>query len=178
MTKKTLSSNEEFASEQSRLAALNPAIAHFEPSLIDIVAPDQKAPESHLPQRIKYVRNDLVLSVEALSRLTKEYDLGGGGLSPTSISRYESGDALPGLREFRLIAESLDVPVAWLLYGTVEKIGQEFSDAERQLLTSLRGLIAQSKDDSQIGNPSDSHWLKKQARMEKLNRARKPPVKE
>ena len=178
MTKKTPSQSEEFAEKQDRLAALNPAQIHIGPSLIDIVAANGEPPESFLPLRIKHARTSLVLSVEGLSRLTKEYDPGGAGLSPTSISRYESGDALPGLREFRLIAEALEVPVTWLLYGSVDKPKTELSEAESLFVAALRTLIANAATDTQINNPIDAESLRMIARMEKLNRARKPVQKD
>ena len=178
MTKKKTAPTEEFANRQEVLAALPPSYAHISASLIEIVAPNSDPPESMLSRRIKHARAELLLSVEALSRLTREYDHKGDGLSPTSISRYESGDALPGLREFRLIAEALDVPVAWLLYGIIEVEKQEFSNEEKLLLFSLRSVVATAKDDAKVQNPTDADWLQKQARMEKLNRARKPMQKD
>lgn len=178
MTKKIPSISEEFADKQDRLASLNPSQIHIGPALVDMVAPNTEAPESLLPQRIRHARNSLVLSVEALSRLTKEYDSGGSGLSPTSISRYESGDALPGLREFRLIAESLEVPITWLLYGAIEKEKNQLSEAESLFVAALRTLIAQSKEDTQINNPIDAESLRMMTRMERLNKARKPLPKD
>lgn len=170
---------EDLENQQDTLAALNPSVIHIAASLVEIVALDSAPPESLLPQRIKHARTSLVLSIEALSRLTREYDHGGAGLSPTSISRYESGEALPGLREFRLIAESLDVPVEWLLYGAFEEKQKQqgFSTEERALIHSFRNFVGAMKDDAKVQNPTDTDWLHKQARMEKLNRARKPPQK-
>ncbi|MDP1966111.1 MAG: helix-turn-helix transcriptional regulator, partial [Reyranella sp.] len=114
--------------------ALPPGHVLLSVSLIDMAAAAGAAPESLLGDRIRYARADLRLSIEALSRLTKEYDQPDGGLSPTSISRYESGESLPGLREFRLIAESLDVPPGWLIYGTLEEKKPEFPDGHPKLL--------------------------------------------
>jgi transcriptional regulator with XRE-family HTH domain len=142
--------------------------------LKDMAATDGALPESRLGERIRYARNELELNIEALSRLTKEYDSSGSGLSPTSISRYESGESLPGLREFRLVREALDVPMAWLLYGTVEEAPKpEFSEAERFLLYSLRKVVADMKDDANLVSPVDTDWIREEARMEKLNRAKK-----
>ncbi len=177
MATKNQTPEEEFADRQDKLASL-PNTVSLSASLIEIVADANVAPESLLGSRVRYVRNDLMLSVEALSRLTKEYDLAGGGLSPTSISRYESGEALPGLREFRLIAESLAVPVGWLLYGTMEEKKPEFTSEDRSLLYALRTFVASARDDSKIENPIDTSWHKEQDRMAKMNRARKPPPKE
>lgn len=180
MTKKKPSPPEEFEAKQDALAALPPSIVHISVSLIEIAAPHTEPPESLLGQRIKHARKSLVLSVEALSRLTREYDQGGGGISPTSVARYESGEALPGLREFRLIAEALEVPVDWLLYGYVDAkpATHECTQEEIRLLHSLRDFVASAKDDAKIDNPTDTDWLQKKSRMEKLNRARKPAQKD
>lgn len=178
MTKKKPTTAEEFSEKQDELAALPPSIVHISATLKELPAPFHEPPESLLGKRIKHARTDLVLSVEALSRLTREYDHGGGGLSPTSISRYESGDALPGLREFRLIAESLEVPVHWLLYGQEEAEKYAYSTEEVALLYALKGFVASQKDDARIASPENNDWFRKQSRMEKLNRARKPAPKD
>ena len=144
--------------------------------LKDMSAPDGAVPESRLGERIRHARDELDLNIEALSRLTKEYDLEGVGLSPTSISRYESGASLPGLREFRLVREALDVPMAWLLYGSIEDAPKpEFSEPERIMLYALRNVIAQAGPDSSLSATYNSGWIKEEARMGKLNRAKKPP---
>jgi len=170
-------------SEQSREPKPGMNQTHFfEPSrltleevdLKDITAPPGMPPESKLGERVRYARNALTLTIEALSRLTKEDDITGSGLSPASISRYESGESLPGLREFRLLVEALDVPMGWLMYGTHVERKPEFSNEDRLVLHALKSFIAATKDDSQIGNPSDAEWLRANGRMEKLNRARKP----
>jgi len=86
---------------------LNPSSASYftteEVSLRDMTAGLNMAPESRLGDRVRYARSELKLNAEALSRLTKEYDLQGTGLSPTSIARYESGESLPGARELRIL---------------------------------------------------------------------------
>ena len=145
-----------------------------EVALKDIQAPPGAPPESKLGERIRYARNALSLTIEALSRVTKEDDSKGSGLSPASISRYESGESLPGLREFRLLVEALDVPMGWLMYGTHEERKPEFSEVDRQILYALRAFITSAKEDAKVENPSDSEWLRAFSRMEKLNRARKP----
>ena len=64
-------------------------------------------PESRLGERLRYARSQLDLNIEALSRLTEGYDANGKGVSPTSISRYESGENLPGTLELRILCDSL-----------------------------------------------------------------------
>lgn len=149
-------------------------------SLRDMWAEANGAPESRLGERVRYARNELKLNIEALSRLTKEYDSQGSGLSPTSIARYESGESLPGIREFRLLCESLELPIAWLLYGdpTEDRKGPELSEAEKHVLFGLRAMMAEKKDDFSTEVTSQMDWLndvaKAQSRNEKLARARKP----
>lgn len=170
-------------SEQSKGSNAGLHQTHFfEPSrltleevgLQDMAAPAGSPPESRLGERVKYARNTLGLTIEALSRLTKEDDAAGTGLSPASISRYESGESLPGLREFRLLVEAFDVPMGWLMYGLHVEKKPEFSEEDRLVLYALKRLIATSKEDAKIENPVDTEWLQAKARMDKLNRAKKP----
>jgi transcriptional regulator with XRE-family HTH domain len=141
---------------------------------IDMKAKDGDAPESLLGDRIRYARTNLGLKIEALSRLAKEYDVQGSGISPTSISRYESGESLPGLREFRLIAESLDVSMTWLLYGTVDQEAPGISNEDFALLVALRTFVGSMKEDAGIGMKASFDWHAAQNRMERLKRAKKP----
>lgn len=146
-------------------------------SLRDMPAEPNAAPESRLGERARYARNDLKLNIEALSRLTKEYDAQGSGLSPTSIARYESGESLPGTREFRILCETLEVPLTWLLYGdpTEDAKGPELTDGEKHVLVGLRSMMAEKKDDfSMEPTPYERDWLKAESRNAKLARARKP----
>ena len=148
-------------------------------SLRDMPAKPNMAPESLLGERTRYARNDLKLSVEALSRLTKDYDPDGTGLSPTSISRYESGESLPGIREFRILCESLDVPMTWLLYGdpTEPDDNPKLSQAERLVLMGLRMIVREGKDDFSVNMSEEmTNNFKLSSRIEKLGRARKPIV--
>ena len=146
-------------------------------SLRDMPAEPNTAPESRLGERARYARNDLKLNIEALSRLTKEYDPQGSGLSPTSIARYESGESLPGIREFRILCESLEIPLAWLLYGdpTEEKNGLELTEAEQHVLIGLRVMMAEKKDDFSLAPTEfERGRLKADIRNAKLTKARKP----
>lgn len=149
-------------------------------SLRDMWADANSPPESRLGERVRYARNELKLNIEALSRLTKEYDLQANGLSPTSIARYESGDSLPGIREFRILCESLELPISWLLYGDPTEAGKvpELSAGEKFVLAGLRSMIAEKTEDFSTKSTSEMNWLndvaKAQSRNEKLARARKP----
>lgn len=146
-------------------------------SLRPMPAAPNAPPESLLGERTRYARNDLKLKIEALSRLTKEYDSQGNGLSPTSIARYESGESLPGIREFRILCEALDVPMAWLLYGdaTDPEERTKLTMGERQLIVGMRTMMAEQRDDSAIASADGTaDYLQAQVRMNRLAKARKP----
>lgn len=148
-----------------------------EVSLRDMRAEFSMAPESRLGERVRYARNELKLNAEALSRLTKEYDLQGAGLSPTSIARYESGDSLPGAREFRILCEAFQVPASWLLYGdpTEGTKRPELTNGEKAILLGLRMMMAERKDDFSVDlNHFETERFKAQVRNGKLAKARKP----
>lgn len=148
-----------------------------EVSLRDMTAGLNMAPESRLGDRVRYARSELKLNAEALSRLTKEYDLQGTGLSPTSIARYESGESLPGARELRILCEAFQVPASWLLYGDPVdgRKNLEVSESERLVLVGLRAMMAERKDDFSVDlNHSEISRFKTQVRNEKLSKARKP----
>ena len=150
------------------------ALVYQQVTLREMAAPADAAPESVLGDRIRYARSDLKLKVEALSRLTKEYDSQGNGISPTSISRYESGESLPGLREFRLLVEALDVPMTWLLYGTEEDHKSEISDVDRMMLHALQSFVMSRREDETLGGKAQLDWFRAEVRMNRLNKARKP----
>lgn len=66
---------------------------------------------------VKARRQGHELTTEQLSQLTKLIDPSGEGVSRVALSRYETGASLPGLRELRLIALSLRLPLSRLVYG-------------------------------------------------------------
>ena len=68
-------------------------------------------------QFMKSRRQHRGLTLEQLSQLTKLIDPSGEGVSRVALSRYETGASLPGMRELRLIALSLRVPLSMLVYG-------------------------------------------------------------
>lgn len=129
-------------------------------------------------RRIQTARNHYKLSVEALSRLTKTLDTHEGkGISPPSIARYESGANQPGGRELRLLCEALAVTADWLIYGQIAAAGK--SAAEQQLIDALRRLIAEQKDDVNIGGMPISEMLAAQSqhkRIAMLQEARRPAI--
>lgn len=76
-------------------------------------------PEKRIGERIREARQrpDYDLSVEALSRLCRECDIEGQGITPTTLLRYEQGKVLPGAREIRVLCSALDISADKLLFG-------------------------------------------------------------
>lgn len=138
-------------------------------------APLGEPPESLLGKRLAAARAHYRLTVEALSRLVKSIDSTGKGISPPSLSRYEANENLPGVRELRLLCDALEVTPKWLIYGELDVSGK--SDAEQLLLSALRRVIADNKDDFSIGGASIDETIefhRKRARAQRLADARKP----
>lgn len=81
---------------------------------------DYTPPENGIGERIRLKRAELGngLTVEDLSRVCKEFDQEGQGISRLAISRYEAGRFIPGARELRILCEALGVSPNWLLLGT------------------------------------------------------------
>lgn len=132
-------------------------------------------PESRFGERLSYARKELDLSIEALSRLSKEYDTSGQGVSPTSVSRYESSGGMPGLSEFRILCDALDVPAQWLLFGELANAGKD--EAEQGLLASLERYVRAKQTDIEIGGSTVSEyfsWHAQQDRAAVIAKAKKP----
>lgn len=93
------------------------------------------APEEGLATRIKEARqrSDYDLSVEALSRLCKECDGQGQGITATTLLRYEQGKVLPGAREIRVLCDALGVSADWLIFGVENPMGVSLSEGLRVL---------------------------------------------
>lgn len=72
---------------------------------------------TNMQDALKSSRDRLGLTHEQLSKLTKEIDPKKEGVSRVALSRYETGAALPGLRELRLIALALRTPLSLFAYG-------------------------------------------------------------
>lgn len=103
-------------------------------------------PEAGIGKRIARCRAHLDnLSLEALARYTKRFD--SVGVSSKSLARYEVNETLPGVRELRILADTLWVPVEWLMFG-VEQTGEDQADP-----AELTDLLAAFK-----------RWARKHAR--------------
>lgn len=120
--------------------AQEPASKGFEDFMPEpMPAEINSAPESAFGSRLQAARSHYGLSVDALSRLTKATDtLEARGVSATALLRYESGDALPGARELRLLCQSLGVSSDWLIFGRT--MASAVSAVEEHLLVLLRKL--------------------------------------
>lgn len=73
--------------------------------------------DSFVASILRSSRQTRDLTLEQLSRLTKEIDPTGAGISRVALSRYENGSSLPGLRELRLLSFALRRPLSVLAYG-------------------------------------------------------------
>lgn len=101
-------------------------------------APNGTPPESIFGARLQSVRNHFGLSVDALSRVTKDADTHENrGLSATALLRYEDSGALPGGRELRLLCDALGVSADWLLTGAtvagIDPVEREAMEAQWRL---------------------------------------------
>lgn len=92
---------------------------------------------------LKGRRQRLNLTLDQMSVLTKEIDAKGEGVSKMTLSRYETGTTLPGLRELRIIALSLRVPVAFLVYEEREDPMTSYKlNLEMRITETVMGMIA------------------------------------
>ncbi|MEG7522980.1 MAG: helix-turn-helix domain-containing protein [Chromatiales bacterium] len=64
------------------------------------------------------------------------------GVKQTTISRWLNGKRQPDLDQFAPLAEALDVPIEWLLFGDVMRLSED----ERHLLEDYRENPNQNKD--------------------------------
>lgn len=132
--------------------------------LVPMTAPDGTPAESRFGERLRYARQELGLSVEGLSRVLKGMDTQDSkGVSPPTLSRYESGETLPTLREFRLLAEALDVPSDWLLNGNLP--GQPGRAQVQALTSALRDFIEFVQADTKLGELRMSESMDAYRRM-------------
>ncbi len=100
---------------------------------------------------MKDARLQLDLSVEALSRLCKGYDTHEGkGISPPTLGRYEGNETLPGIRELRLIAKALGVPVQWMVDGDLPNV--KGAAQVQALVTALRDFVEYVSSDIKLGD--------------------------
>lgn len=107
-----------------------------EPRFLENPNPD---PEKDIGRRIALCRAQMDnLSVEALARYTKRFDR--DGVSRMAITRYEAG-AVPTCRELRILADTLSVPVRWLVFGEMGSDGPALTYDDVRFLESLRSWV-------------------------------------
>ena len=101
------------------------------------------APEDTVGERIKEARQRPAydLSIEALSRLCREYDVQGQGITATTLLRYEQGKVKPGAREIRILCSALDISADWLVFGAENPQGLSLEEG----LKLLANLIYQQE---------------------------------
>ncbi len=146
-------------------------------SLRPMPAANGEPPEARLGERLKEARQQLELSVEALSRLTKTYDAHAGkGISPPTLARYESGDTTPNVRELRLLGESLDVPVQWLVDGGLPDQPKGQQEAQ-ELLAALNSYIRFVQANPDIGSIDMMTWHAERRRALAIEEAKRPATK-
>lgn len=105
-------------------------------------------PEGEIGTRIREarLRPAYDLSIEALSRLCREYDRQGQGITATTLLRYEQGKVLPGAREIRVLCDALDVSADWLVFGVENPMDITLSEG----LELLREVV---EDRQNYNNP-------------------------
>lgn len=130
-------------------------------------------PEDSIGQRIKDARQlpENSLSVEALSRLCRECDPQGQGISRTALVRYESGEIKPGAREIRIICRALELTADWLVLGQ--------KDSRKPAIEETLGLLRRVIEKEFVESHEDkTDVYEKFARQEALKRAKSPPSKQ
>lgn len=93
-------------------------------------------------RHLKSARQRHDLTLEQLSRLTKEVDPTGTGISRVALSRYENGASLPGLRELRLISFATRRPLAFLFYGErTDPMSSYRLELEMRIIDTVMGQV-------------------------------------
>ena len=172
---------DETADEKTFRKAAEALAALKEPGRQSVVlrpmqAPVSDPPESRFGDRLKDARQQLGMSVEAFSRLCKAYDTHDGkGISPPTLGRYEANETLPGIRELRLIAQALAVPIQWLVSGDLPDVGG--TAPVQAMVTALRDFVEYVQGDIRLGGARLSEYTNQSGdawRAARMAEARKP----
>lgn len=157
-------------------APLPDAPSTSKPGLVPMLALPGQPPESRLGERILYARIKLALSVEALSRYTKNFDLPEKiGIPATTLLRYEKGDTSPAARELRILCTALNVPPRWMLLGELDNVGSD--EAEQKVLDALGQYVRTKANEVRVEHRSLRDFFdpfSDQNRVRWLQEARKP----
>ncbi len=89
---------------------------------------------SRLVVRFGQLKKEKRISQEILAEILE--------VKQTTISRWLNGKRQPDLHQFGPLADALDVPVEWLLFGDVMRLSED----ERHLLEDYRENPDQNKD--------------------------------
>lgn len=93
-------------------------------------------------ESLKNSRQKRDLTLEQLSNLTKKIDPTGAGISRVSLSRYENGDSLPGLRELRLISFATRRPLSVLVYRErIDPMSSYKLELEMRITDTVMGSV-------------------------------------
>jgi len=127
-----------------------------------VQAEDTRSTETGIGKRVAYCRGQLDnLSVEALARYTKNFDV--DGISRMSIIRYEAGESLPGARELRILCDALWVSPTWMLTGIVDPGNSPQSEVEN----ALRDFVLNVMNAGSQGGFGDLVKYEEQRQIEK-----------
>jgi len=99
-------------------------------------------PEAGIGDRIRKRREELGLTVEELSRVSRICDKRSEqqGLASSTIGRYEKHQMKPGAREIRILCESLGVSADWLVRG-IQPGDMPGSVLSERATDALRGFL-------------------------------------
>jgi transcriptional regulator with XRE-family HTH domain len=112
---------------------------------------------------IKSWRQKRGLTMEQLSALTKAIDPAALGVSRVSLSRYENGDSLPGLRELRLISFAIRCPLSLLIYRErIDPMSSYKIELEMRITDTFMGSVSADgllKESSEQTPETDAQYL-------------------
>lgn len=84
---------------------------------LQIEVGDVAAPEESFPKRLAALREEKGLRHDSLSELTKHVDPQKRGIARTTLRGYELGVTKPGIRELRILSQTLGVTTNKLIFG-------------------------------------------------------------
>lgn len=128
-------------------------------------------PENGIGERIRLKRAEIAdgLTVEDLSRVCKEFDPEGQGVSRAALFRYESGKILPGARELRILCEALAVSPNWLLLGTDR---ERWTETTSVMVTALDAWVRERANRGELDDMLSGYGKENDAvRHERIQRA-------
>ena len=97
--------------------------------------------DKRVAENLKALRVNRGLTLEQLSALTKMIDPSGTGVSRVSLSRYENGDSLPGLRELRLLSFAVRRPLSALVYrDRIDPMSSYKLELDMRIMDTVMGM--------------------------------------